>query len=79
MSLPPNFGHWEHLQDMLRRDHNKIIAHYFRDLGESWEPEIQTSRGALRTACTLDDRDTAIQTLLRLYFFMMCLGMEKEV
>jgi hypothetical protein len=69
MSLPPNFAHWEHLQDMLRRDHNRIIAHYFRDLGESWEPEIYTSRGALRMACTLDDKDTAIQTLLRLYFF----------
>ena len=78
MSLPPNFAHWEHLQDMLRRDHNKIIAHYFRDLGENWVPEISTNRGALRMACTLDDRDTAIQTLLRLYFFYDVLGYGKR-
>lgn len=78
MTLPPNFGHWEHLQDMLRRDHNKIIAHYFRDLGESWEPEITTNRGALRMACTLDDKDTAIQTLIRLYFFHEVLGYGKK-
>lgn len=78
MTLPPNFAHWEHLQDTLIRDQNKIIQRYFRDLGENWQPEITTNRGSLRMACTLNDKDTAIQTLLRLYLFYDVLGYGKK-
>lgn len=78
MTLPLNFGHWEHLQDMIRRDHNKLVAHYFRDLGKNWDPEISSNRGALRVACTIDDKDTAVMTQIRLYFFYEVLGYGKK-
>jgi hypothetical protein len=79
MSLPPDFGHWEHLQDMIRREHNKGVARYFKDLGDAtWEPSVNTPREAIRTACTVDDKDTVIQTLLRLYLFYDILGYGKK-
>ena len=75
MTLPKNFNHWEHLQDIIRREHNKIVARYFKDLGDiNWEPNITTSRAKLRTACTIQDKDTAIQTQIRLYLFYEILG-----
>jgi hypothetical protein len=79
MTLPSSFGHWEHLQDMIRCEHNKIVARYFKDLGDiSWEPNINTPRAALRTACRIDDQDTAIMTLIRLYLFYEVLGYGKK-
>jgi hypothetical protein len=74
MTLPPNFSHWEHLQDTIRREHNKTVARYFRDLGEDWEPDISTPRRALRTAVTINDQDTDVMTLIRLYLFYETLG-----
>lgn len=79
MTLPKNFNHWEHLQDIIRREHNKIVARYFKDLGDiNWEPNITTSRAKLRTACTIQDKDTAIQTQIRLYLFYEILGYGKK-
>jgi hypothetical protein len=75
MALPPSFGHWEHLQDTIRREHNKLVARYFRDLGGiDWEPDISDPRKALRTACRIDDQDTDVMTLIRLYLFYEVLG-----
>ncbi len=74
MSLPDNFSHWEHLQDMIRRDHNKLLGRYFKDLGQNWTPEITSTRGAIRTACTIQDQDTSTITLLRLFYFYIMLG-----
>ncbi|MEM7712024.1 MAG: hypothetical protein AAF349_00270 [Cyanobacteria bacterium P01_A01_bin.68] len=79
MALPLNFNHWEYLQDILRREQNKIVAQYFSDLGGSdWEPNLTTSRAKLRTACTIQDKDTAIQTQIRLYLFYEVLGYGKK-
>ncbi len=79
MALPPNFGHWEHLQDTIRREQNKVVARYFKDLGGiGWEPDISDPRKALRTACRIDDKDTAIMTLIRLYLFYEVLGYGKK-
>lgn len=74
MSLPEGFNTWEHLQDMLRRDHNRILARYFKDLGPNWQPEITSSRGAIRTACTILDDDTSTITLIKLIYFYVILG-----
>ena len=78
MTLPENFSHWQHLKDMLRLNHNKLVAHYFRDLGPEWKPDISTNRGALRTASTIDDNDTSVMTLIRLYLFHEILGYSKS-
>lgn len=74
MTLPPNFSHWEHLQDMVRREHNKTVARYFRDLGSDWQPNLGSARDKLRTAVTISDIDTDVMTLIRLYLFYEVLG-----
>ncbi|MFN6565453.1 MAG: hypothetical protein RMY28_037410 [Nostoc sp. ChiSLP01] len=75
MALPDNFSSFEHLQDMIRINHNKIVREYFNDLGgDDWEPEITSTRGQLRVACTMLDNDTAAMTLMRQYFFYETLG-----
>jgi hypothetical protein len=77
--LPSNFNHWEHLQDTIRREQNKILARYFKDLGGTdWTPNISTARNALRTACRIDDQDTAIMTMIRLYLFYEVLAYGKK-
>lgn len=77
MALPNNFSPWEHLQNVVRQTHNKVVRDYFSDLGngdEEWEAEITTPRGALRVACTVDDNDTADMTLIRMLLFNFTLG-----
>jgi hypothetical protein len=77
MALPPDFGHWEHLQDTIRREQNKQVKRYFKDLattGQDWVPNLNTARDKLRVACTHDDKDTAIMALIRLYLFYDVLG-----
>ncbi|BAY89660.1 MULTISPECIES: hypothetical protein [unclassified Tolypothrix] len=75
MALPEGFSPFEHLQDMIRLNHNKIVRSYFSDVGDDdWVPEITSTRGALRTACTMLDSDTADMTLMRLYFLYDVLG-----
>jgi hypothetical protein len=55
--------------------HNKVVRDYFSDLGgEEWEPEITTSRGSLRTACTVIDNDTSTIVLIRMLLFNHTLG-----
>ncbi len=77
MPLPIKFSDFEHLQDMIRLNHNKVVKDYFGDLNGadgSWEPEITTTRGQLRTACTMKDTDTGDMTLMRMLFFYETLG-----
>ena len=74
MALPDGYKPWEHLQDMIRRDQNKLLARYFKDLGPNWQPDINSPRSAIRTACTITDDDTSTITLLRLFYFYIILG-----
>lgn len=79
MVLPQGFSPFEHLQDMVRLNHNKIVSEYFNDLGGAdWEPEINSTRGQLRVACTMLDTDTATMILMRQYFFYETLGYGKS-
>jgi hypothetical protein len=75
MPLPANFSQWEHLQDQLRIRHNRLVQKYFKDVGGAdWSPDISTSRGSLRVACTIQDGDTSTMTLMRLFMFHVVLG-----
>jgi hypothetical protein len=71
MPLPNTFSEWEHLQDQLRRTHNPEVLDYFRDVADD---DITTPRGSLKTACRMDDKDTAVMTLLRLFLFEFTVG-----
>ncbi|MBK1987284.1 hypothetical protein A0J48_007000 [Sphaerospermopsis aphanizomenoides BCCUSP55] len=74
MGLPQNYKKWQHLMDMIKRDQNKLLQKYFKDLGPNWEPEITTNRGAIRTACTIQDDDSAVIVIIRLFYFYIVLG-----
>lgn len=76
MALPDNFSPFEHLQDTLRRIHNRRVREFFRDLADpnsDWEPEIDSPRGALRTACTMEDSDTGDMMNARMIVFQIVL------
>lgn len=75
MALPERFNPFEHLQDLIRKEHNKVVARFFKDLGpEDWQLDTSTPRSSLRTGCTIQDGDTADMTLMRLYLFYEILG-----
>ncbi len=52
---------------------NRLVRQEFSDLGNDWEPDTSTPRSSLRTACTHEDGDSAIMTLVRMWFFFGCL------
>lgn len=76
--LPENFGSFEHLQKVYRQQFNQQVKEYFQDLGETWEPEVNTPRGSLRVACTMLDDDSAEMMSLRHSLFYDVLGYGKH-
>ncbi|PSF33636.1 hypothetical protein C7H19_19820 [Aphanothece hegewaldii CCALA 016] len=69
MALPADFNEWEHLQSIIVNTFSKIVREEFKDLGDNWQPDINTPRSSLRTACTPKDNDTASILVLRILFF----------
>lgn len=70
MTLPAEFSHVEHLQSAIRKWVNREVREYFSDVGDdSWDPDITTPRGSLRTACTHIDSDSLNMTQLRWQLF----------
>jgi hypothetical protein len=67
MALPDNFSPWEHLQDVLRNYHNKLVREEFSDIAD--DDQLAIPRGALKLACLLNDQDTCDMTILRLFLF----------
>jgi hypothetical protein len=67
MALPEGFSPWEHLQDVLRIYHNKLVREEFSDIAA--DDALDIPRGALKRACLLDDDDTCDMTILRLFLF----------
>jgi hypothetical protein len=71
MPLPENFSEFEHLQDMLRRDHNKVVKKYFKNQGDD---DLSTPKSSLKHACVIKDDDTATMTMMRLWLFEITIG-----
>lgn len=75
MALPAGFNELEQLQALVRRYINAEVREHFRDLGDDfWEPEVGTTRGAMRHALTHKDNDTINITLLRLFLYYFTYG-----
>lgn len=77
MALPDNFNAFEHLQDTWRKVHNKRVRQHFSDLSgidDEWDATIDTPRGGLRVACTMNDSDSADMTIIRTLLFWVVLG-----
>ena len=80
MALPSNFNGFEHLQDTIRRVQNLIVRDEFFDVGgDSFAGDISTGRASLRTACTLQDDDSADMLQMRLWLFYIILKKAKDL
>lgn len=75
MPLPENFSHWEHLQDQLRRIHNREVVDWFRNIPDN---DITTPKGSLKRACMMDDKDTASMTIIRMLLFYINCGKARD-
>lgn len=75
MAIPPEFNEVEHLQSTIRRYLNRQIRADFQDLGDdTWEPEVGTTRGAMRHALTHKDSDPLPVTLSRMFLYYFTYG-----
>jgi hypothetical protein len=80
MPLPEGHSHWEHLQSVLMFTYNRLVRREFRDVGdENWDPDISTSRSSLRVACTIDENDSAIMVLIRMFLFYVVLRQASDL
>jgi hypothetical protein len=76
MALPSGFNEFEHLQDMIRREHNKAVRAYFKNQEDD---DISTPKAALKHACLLKDEDTATMTLMRQWLFEVTIGRMQSI
>lgn len=82
MPLPEPFSDVEHLQAVVRRYLNKQIREDFRDLfgdGDTWEPEISTTRGSMLRALLHEDSDPITVTAVRMMLYYFTYGRAKAL
>lgn len=72
MAIPSNFNPWEHLQDTLRKIHNKLVREWFRE--DIVETDINAPESSLKLACLMDDKDTFGMTIIRILLFFFYAG-----
>jgi hypothetical protein len=71
MPLPNGFSPWEHLQDQVQRQHNKLVRAYF-----SGQPDddISTPKRSLKHACIIQESDTTAMVQMRMWLFEVTVG-----
>lgn len=80
MPIPEDFSETEHLQSLVRRYVNKLVRQDFKDLGgDDWDPDVTTTRGAMRHALTHEDNDPITTTLLRLFIYYFIYNKAKSL
>lgn len=82
MALPEPFSDVEHLQAVVRRYLNKQIRENFRDLfgdGDTWEPEVGTTRGSMLRALLHEDSDPIQVTCLRMMLYYFTYGKARDL
>lgn len=80
MTLPEDFSPFEHLQDTIKRVHNREVREAFSDLGaDEFDPDISIPRHSLRVACTIDDNDTQDMMVQRQLLFFLSLRRAQDM
>jgi len=82
MALPEPFSDIEHLQLVIRRYLNKQIREDFRDMfgdGDTWEPEVGTTRGAMLRALLHEDSDPMAVTSARMMLYYFTFGKARDL
>lgn len=75
MAIPAEFSEVEHLQSLIRRYLNKQVRDDFQDLGgNDWDPDVTTTRGAMRYGLTHKDDDPMQVTLARMFLYYFTYG-----
>lgn len=76
MPLPENFNEFEHLQDLIRKEHNKAVKNYFKNQEDN---DISTPKAGLKHACLIKDEDTSTMTVMRMWLFEITVGHAQAV
>jgi hypothetical protein len=76
MPLPQGFSEFEHLQDLVRKEHNKAVRAWFKNQPDD---DISTPKAGLKHACLIKDEDSASMTQLRLWLFEVTVGRLESV
>lgn len=71
MPLPEGFSEFEHLQDLIRIEHNKAVRKYFKNQNDD---DISTPKASLKHACLIKDEDTAAMVQMRQWLFEITIG-----
>lgn len=75
MAIPAEFNEVENIQSLIRRYLNRQVREDFKDLGgDDWEPEVGTTRGAMRHALTHQDSDSLLMTQTRMFLYYFTYG-----
>ena len=73
----PIADEWEHLQNVVRQVHNRIVRDEFNDIEP--DDDITTARGSLKAACLLKDDDSALMTIIRYWLFYVDLKKAQDL
>lgn len=71
MALPESFSEFEHLQNVVRRVHNRAVRQFFKNQADN---DISTPKASLKHACTIKDDDTQALMLQRQWLFEVTAG-----
>jgi hypothetical protein len=71
MPLPEGFSEFEHLQNLIRLEHNKDVRAYFKNQADD---DISTPKASLKHACLIKDEDTATMTQMRQWLYEITIG-----
>lgn len=76
MPTPENFQPWEHLQDVIKKVHNKLVKEEFSDANDD---DISTPRSSLKQACLVQDNDTVGIVLMRMMVYYYSLRKAQDL
>lgn len=71
MSLPQSFSEFNHLKDLVKKEHNKVVQAWFR---KQKDDDLSTAKGGLKHACLIKDNDSALTIQMRLWLFEVTVG-----
>ena len=76
MPLPSNFNEWEHLQNQVMREHNKMVKAWFKNQNDN---DISTPKASLKHACIMKDEDTVSMMIERQWLFEVVVGHTQSI
>jgi hypothetical protein len=76
MPLPPDFDEWQHLQSLVRSEHNKAVRNYFKNQPDN---DISTPKRSLKHACLIKETDTVDMISTRQWLFEVTCGHTQSI